>query len=139
MDEAGSDLNQVSPPGQSTDRPDSAKSEPTAAPGQPGEVELAIVAGVFRALPSAEERLAYALARYVVLSRMEQGCRNIDLVTSLTVPGLFMVWEKWESHDHRRAHFEGTGARRLAAEVADLVAEPPQFDAFDGISAHDLA
>lgn len=118
------------------DRPERAKPEGAA---DDAEVELAIVAGVFHARSGYEERLAATLARYVVLSRMEDGCRNIDLVASMTVRGLFMVWEKWESHSHRQAHFEGTAARRLAGEVADLVAEPPQFDVFDAISAHDLA
>lgn len=103
-----------------------------------GEPELAVVAGAFRAKPGDVERLAYALARYVVLSRMEDGCRNVDLVSSITVPGLFMVWEKWESHDHRRVHFDGPVTRQLAEAVAELVAEPPQFDVFDAVSAHDV-
>lgn len=102
------------------------------------EVELAIVAGMFSSKTGQEEHLAYALSRYVVLSRMEPGCRNIDLVASVTVPGLFMVWEKWESHDHRQAHFEGEASARMADAVRDLVREPPSFDIFDAVSAHDL-
>lgn len=101
-------------------------------------IELAVVAGIFHAKPDEEGRLAYALSRYVVLSRMETGCRNIDLVTSVTVPGLLMVWEKWESHDHRQTHFEGKAAAEMADAVRDLLAEPPSFDIFDAVSAHDL-
>jgi len=91
--------------------------------GRPGveEMDLAVVAGIFFAKPGEEEQLAYALSRYIVLSRMESGCRNIDLVTSVTVKGLFMVWEKWESHDHRQAHFEGDAATAMADGVRDLV------------------
>ena len=100
--------------------------------------DLAVVAGTFLAIPDKSHQLGYALARYVVMSRMEDGCRNIDLVSSVTVPGFFMVWEKWDSHDHRQAHFEGPTARALAESVQSLVAEPPRFDIFDAISAHDL-
>jgi quinol monooxygenase YgiN len=103
------------------------------------DVELAVVAGLFLAKPDKVEQLGYALARYVVLSRMEDGCRNIDLVTSVTVPGLFMLWEKWESHAHQQAHMEADAMTALAEGMADLVAEPPQFDLFDAVSAHDLA
>lgn len=102
------------------------------------DLDLAVVAGTFLAKTDKGPELGYALARYVVLSRMEDGCRNIDLVSSVTVPGFFMVWEKWESHEHRKHHFEGAAARALAESVVDLVAEPPQFDVFDAVSAHDL-
>ena len=102
------------------------------------EIELAVVGGIFLAQSGKDQQLAYALARYVVLSRMEAGCRNIDLVTSVTVPGMFMVWEKWASHAHRQTHFEGPAATEMAGAVRDLVREPPQFDIFDAISAHDL-
>lgn len=113
--------------------------KPESPPGTPAEIELAVVVGMFFAKPDKTERVAYALSRYVVLSRMEDGCRNIDLVTSVTVKGLFLVWEKWESHEDRQAHFEGPAATEMAAAVRDLVREPPQFDIFDAISAHDLA
>lgn len=103
------------------------------------DLELAVVAGIFFAKAGKEGEVAYALSRYVVLSRMEAGCRNIDLVTSVTVSGLFMVWEKWDSHEHRHTHFDGEVAVALADAVRDLVREPPQFDIFDAISAHDLA
>lgn len=105
---------------------------------KPEEIDLAIVAGVFRSRPGAEEQLAYALARYVVLSRMEPGCRNIDLVTSVTMKGVFMVWEKWEHHDAQRAHLDGEAIARLAEDLPGIVDEPPSFDLFDAISAHDL-
>lgn len=108
-------------------------------PATDGDIELAVVAGMFSAKTGKEEQVAYALSRYVVLSRMEPGCRNIDLVTSVTVRGLFMVWEKWESHQHRQRHFDGMAALEMADAVRDLVREPPQFDVFEPISAHDLA
>lgn len=101
-------------------------------------LDLVVVAGSFRAASGREEDLASALARYVVLSRTEAGCRNVDLVASVTVPGRFMVWEKWESHEHQQRHLEGATTRRLAGEIRGLVAEEPELDLFDAVSVHDL-
>lgn len=104
----------------------------------PGEVELSIVVGVYRAAPGREEAVAAALARYVVTSRAEPGCRNIDLVASATAPGTFLVYEKWDSYHHQRAHFDGENAVLMAQTVKPLLAAPPELDLFTPISAHDL-
>lgn len=106
--------------------------------GEGAEPELAVVVGVFRAAPGAAERLAGVLARYVVMSRMHPGCRTIDLVASVTTPGLFLVYEKWGSHAAQRAHFDSADAVAMAEAVRPLLAEPPQLDLFGSISAHDL-
>ena len=41
------------------------------------------------ARPGAEETLLAALSRYVVMTRHEPECRNVDLVASVTRPGRF--------------------------------------------------
>ena len=68
-------------------------------PANRPDLTLAIVAGVFDARPGAEAALGAVLAHYVVVSRTSPGCRNIDLVASLTTPGRFLIYEKWESAD----------------------------------------
>jgi len=65
------------------------------------------------------DRLAAVLAKYVVLSRHEPGCRNIDLCGSLTVPGRFVVIEKWETMDDLKAH--GASAQLAAPRAVRLV------------------
>jgi quinol monooxygenase YgiN len=102
------------------------------------EVDLAVVAGTFVAIPGREEALAGVLGRYVVLSRGHPGCRNIDLVASLTEPGRFLVYEKWSSLDDQRAHMDSAEMRSMASEAAPLLAEPPHLGLFQGVSAHDL-
>ena len=42
-------------------------------------------------------RLQSVLAHYVVLSRGQPGCRNIDLALSSTVPDRFVIVQKWET------------------------------------------
>jgi quinol monooxygenase YgiN len=103
-----------------------------------GEVKLAIVAGVFDARPGAEAALGAVLAHYVVVSRTNPGCRNIDLVASLTTPGRFLVYEKWESPAHQRDHLRSKVAEDMATAVLPLLAGAPDLGLFEAVSAHDL-
>src|SRR6266545_3217912 len=102
------------------------------------DVTLAIVAGVFDARPGSEAELGAVLANYVVMSRTSPGCRNIDLVVSLTTPGRFLVYEKWESAEHQRDHLTSAVTERMAAAAMPLLAGPPDLGLFEAVSAHDL-
>ena len=102
------------------------------------EITLAVVAGVFDARPGAESALASVLAHYVVVSRTASGCRNIDLVASLTTPGRFLVYEKWESAEHQQDHLLSAVTEEMAAAALPLLAGPPDLGLFEAISAHDL-
>jgi quinol monooxygenase YgiN len=101
-------------------------------------VELAVVAGVFDARPGREAELGAVLARYVVVSRGHPGCRNIDLVTSLTTPGRFLVYEKWESPAHQRSHLGSQAMTELAGSATPLLSAPPELGLYEAVSAHDL-
>ena len=94
--------------------------------------------GVFDAASGREEDLAGVLARYVVVSRTEEGCRNIDLVASLLSPGRFVVYEKWESPDAQAEHMAGETMAELADGVSALLSGPPDLGLFVAVSAHDL-
>ena len=107
-------------------------------PSYGADVTLAIVAGVFDARPGAEAELGAVLANYVVTSRMSPGCRNIDLVASLTTPGRFLVYEKWESTEYQHDHLTSTVTEEMAAAVLPLLAGPPDLGLFEAVSAHDL-
>ena len=49
------------------------------------EPEMTIVTLAFDAADAGA--LVGVLSKYVVLTRMEQGCRNVDLCASVTTPG----------------------------------------------------
>jgi quinol monooxygenase YgiN len=100
------------------------------------EVELAIVTMVFDA--SEADQLQAVLAKYVVLSRGQPGCRNIDLCASATKPGRFVIVQKWESTDAQRAHFDSADMVEMARACDGLLVSPPQIDLLEAISAHDL-
>ena len=101
------------------------------------EVELTIVTMDFRATDP--ERLLPVLSKYVVLSRGQAGCRNIDLCASVTTPGRFTIIEKWDSPEAQRAHFDSDVMVEMARACTGLPTAAPDIDLWDGASAHDLA
>ena len=100
------------------------------------EVELTIVTMGFRT--EKPEALMPILAKYVVVSRGHDGCRNIDLCASVANPGRFVVIEKWESPEAQQAHFDSPDMVEMAESCRGLLSRPPEIDLFEGISAHDL-
>jgi quinol monooxygenase YgiN len=101
-----------------------------------GPVELTIVTLAFDAADPA--RLSGVLARYVVMSRQHPGCRNIDLCTSLTRPGRFVVIEKWENPEAQQQHFDSPAMVDFAQACDGLLLHAPDIDLLEGVSAHDL-
>lgn len=100
------------------------------------DIELAIVTMRFDA--SDPGALLAVLSKYVVLTRMEPGCRNVDLCSSVTHQGRYLLIEKWESGDAQRVHFDSPGMVEMAESCAGLLTAPPDIDLWDGPSAHDL-
>lgn len=99
-------------------------------------VDLTIVTMRFDALDA--QRLEAVLAKYVVMSRGEPGCRNVDLCASVTTPGRFMVVEKWGSPDAQRAHFDSDAMVEMARACDGLLSSPPDIELLEAVSAHDL-
>lgn len=85
-----------------------------------------------------DDQLMAHLVRYVVVSRAEPGCRNIDLCASVTVDGRVVIIEKWATSTAQRAHADGAVLLALASAARDLGAARPTLDLLEGISAHDL-
>jgi quinol monooxygenase YgiN len=101
------------------------------------EVEVTVVTMCFDAADDAA--LLAVLSKYVVLARMEDGCRNIDLVSSVTKPGRHLVIEKWSSPDDQRRHFDSELMVEMATACTGILAAPPEIDLWEATSAHDLA
>jgi quinol monooxygenase YgiN len=100
------------------------------------DVELLVV--TLRFDGADEAALLGVLSKYIVLTRMEPGCRNVDLVSSVTQPGRHMVIEKWESPEHQRTHFDAASMVEMAAACNGLLTRAPDIDLWDATSAHDL-
>lgn len=101
-----------------------------------GEVDLAVV--VMRFDAADPSRLQALLAKYVVMSRGHPGCRNIDLLVSITDPRRHTVVSKWDSMAAQRAHFDSPEMVEMAKGCEGLLTGPPDIDLYEGISAHDL-
>ena len=84
------------------------------------------------------EKLMGILSKYVVLSRMQPGCRNIDLTGSVAHPGRFVIIQKWESPEAQQAHFNSAEMVEMAQACEGILREPPEIDLLEGLSAHDL-
>lgn len=102
------------------------------------DIDLTVVTGVFDAAQGRESELAGVLARYVVVTRGEPGCRNVDLVASLLQPGRFLVYEKWDSPEAQAAHMAGPSTTEMAGAASTLLSGPPDLGLFAAVSAHDL-
>lgn len=102
----------------------------------PATVELVVVTMRFDASDAAA--LLDVLAKYVVLSRMQPGCRNIDLCASATHPGRLLIVQKWESPAAQQAHFDSHVMVEMATSCKGLLAAPPDIDLWNAASAHDL-
>jgi quinol monooxygenase YgiN len=99
-------------------------------------IELTIVTMRFDTADPAS--LLAVLSKYVVLTRMEPGCRNVDLCASCTQPGRYLLIQKWDSPEIQRAHFDGAVMVEMAKSCNGLLTAPPDIDLWDGPSAHDL-
>lgn len=100
------------------------------------DVDLVVVTMTFDAADP--ERLLALLSKYVVVSRGHDGCRNIDLVASATVPGRFLVVQKWATPHAQREHFDSPAMVEMAQGCTGLLTGPPAIDLYEPISAHDL-
>ena len=103
------------------------------------DLEIALLTASFDAAEGREDALLSALARYVVLTRHEPACRNVDLVASVTHARRFVVIEKWDSAVAVQAHLDSALMTEMARAALATLARQPAIDLFDTISAHDLA
>ena len=101
------------------------------------EVDLAIVTMQFDAADAGA--LLAILSKYVVMTRMEAGCRNVDLCASVTHGGRYLLIQKWESAAAQREHFDSALMIEMATACTGVLASAPEIDLWDGPSAHDLA
>jgi quinol monooxygenase YgiN len=101
------------------------------------DIEIAIVTMRFDAAdPGA---LLAVLSKYVVMTRMQPGCRNVDLCASVTQPGRYLLIQKWDSVAAQRTHFDSAPMVEMARSCTGLLTQAPDIDLWDGPSAHDLA
>jgi quinol monooxygenase YgiN len=115
---------------------DDRRSADVGADDESAEVEITVVTMTFDAVDDAA--LLAILSKYVVLTRMQDGCRNVDLCSSVTRPGRHLVLQKWETPDHQRDHFDSDVMIDMAGSCVGVLSQAPDIDLWDATSAHDL-
>jgi quinol monooxygenase YgiN len=101
------------------------------------DLDIAIVTMRFDAAEPGT--LLGVLSKYIVLTRMQPGCRNVDLCASVTHPGRYLIIQKWDSVDAQRTHFDSDVMVEMARACTGILSVAPDIDLWDGPSAHDLA
>lgn len=107
---------------------------------QPEEIDMVVVSMTFDAKPTDADNAALlgVLSKYIVLTRMQDGCRNVDLCSSVTVAGRHLIVQKWDSDDVQRTHFDSDVMVEMARSCQGLLATAPTIDLWEATSAHDL-
>jgi quinol monooxygenase YgiN len=82
--------------------------------------------------------LVAVLAKYVVLTRMQDGCRNVDLCASVTKPSRLVIIQKWATAEAQQAHFDSPEMVDMAHACRRILTRPPEIDLLEALSAHDL-
>lgn len=122
-----------------TDIPDESLVQERRGTGSSGEPEIELAVVTMRFDAGDDAGLLAVLSKYVVLTRMVDGCRNVDLCSSVTVPGRHLIIQKWDDADAQRVHFDSPLMIEMAESCAGLLRSAPDIDLWDGTSAHDLA
>ena len=66
---------------------------------------MIVVSGRFRLPPERVAEARAAMAKVIAASLAEPGCRNYSYAEDVTEPGLFRVYEEWDSLAALQAHF----------------------------------
>ena len=83
--------------------------------------DLLTVIAHMRAKPGKEDDLRQALTDLVQPTSQEEGFVNYDLHESLEQPGLFYLYENWESAEQLDAHLAAPHLQQFAGSLDDLV------------------
>jgi len=84
----------------------------------------------FVAKAGKEEALKSALSAAVAPSRRELGCYQYDLMVSANEPREYCFVERWEGAAALEQHLETPHAKKLLADVENLVESPPDIRRF---------
>ena len=67
---------------------------------------MLIVAGTVKTEPGDLAKVKDAAIAMMAATRTEDGCIEYEFSEVIGEPGTMRIFEKWESWDHLRAHFE---------------------------------
>lgn len=87
---------------------------------QPAPKYFTVVARI-QAKDGCEDAMATELHKLLEPSRRDKGCINYDMHVSLESPGLFILYENWETKQHWLDHMETEHLQTWREDSVDLV------------------
>ena len=91
------------------------------------------VVAQIKAKQGAEEQVRKELLALVAPSRMDRGCQGYDLHQGEGMPGLFMFYENWASHELLEEHLQKPELQSALGRLSALSSEPPRITLWEKI------
>ncbi|MBC8103151.1 MAG: antibiotic biosynthesis monooxygenase [Cytophagales bacterium] len=85
---------------------------------------MLIVAGLIHVKPEAHAVAVEAMSEVMAETRKEAGCISYTFSPDFTDPGLFHLFEEWESQEQLSAHFEAPHIAAFRRRQPEFVARP---------------
>lgn len=81
---------------------------------------MIVVSGEIEINPSDTAKIMDAATTMMAETRREAGCHSYAFYQSLEKPGLYRVFEEWESLEHLQAHFETAHMATWRKALSDI-------------------
>jgi quinol monooxygenase YgiN len=81
---------------------------------------MIIVSGLLAFDPATEEATLAALTSLAAATAEEDGCVEYNYWASITEPGVYRVFEQWESEETIHAHMSSSTMADFLGKVGDL-------------------
>lgn len=92
---------------------------------------MLIVAGIIHVKPEAHAVAVEAMSDVMAETRKEAGCISYTFSPDFADPGLFHLFEEWESQEHLSAHFEATHIAVYRSRQPEFVAAPGELKIYN--------
>jgi len=99
---------------------------------------MILVSGRFRLPRERIEEARAAMAAVIAASLAEAGCRAYSYAEDVTEPGLFRVYEEWDSREALEAHFATAHMREWQAVREALGFHDREVNAFEAVEPTSL-
>ncbi len=99
---------------------------------------MLIVAGIVHVKPEAHDTAVEAMSEVMAETRKEAGCISYTFSPDFADPGLFHLFEEWESQEHLSAHFEAPHIAVYRKRQPEFLAGPSELKIYTVADARTL-
>ena len=92
---------------------------------------MLIVAGIVHVKPEAHDIAVEAMSEVLAETRKEAGCISYTFSPDFADPGLFHLFEEWESREHLSAHFDAPHIAAYRKRQPEFIAGPSELKIYN--------